>query len=295
MRAPGYGTTLLMMTALSFAACGDGESENGGNGGNGGVAQCTSAQNCPRSCANDSDCNTDDGQVCCNYGSNFGNACVNADFCAHRFCQSDSDCATDDGEACCRFTSASNQRVCTRSNACLVECDSNADCTEGEQLVCSTIFSEPICAPQDRFPSECSTSSDCDGGEVCCTQNLDRIRDFFGDNVLRNVSGLCAGSCPRSCSTSQDCDGQVCCDGLCADSCPRSCSRDTDCRTDQGELCCTNNAALSPWFGSSPPRGNSGCTNTCRFAFDGECDDGGPGAVTSICDLGTDCGDCGPR
>lgn len=38
-----------------------------------------------------------------------------------------------------------------------------------------------------------------------------------------------------------------------------------------------------------------GCTNTCRFANDGDCDDGGPGSDFSLCSLGTDCNDCGPR
>ena len=38
-----------------------------------------------------------------------------------------------------------------------------------------------------------------------------------------------------------------------------------------------------------------GCTNTCRWANDGECDDGGPGASNSVCQLGSDCSDCGPR
>lgn len=37
------------------------------------------------------------------------------------------------------------------------------------------------------------------------------------------------------------------------------------------------------------------CTNTCQFANDGECDDGGAGSLTSLCSLGTDCGDCGSR
>lgn len=37
------------------------------------------------------------------------------------------------------------------------------------------------------------------------------------------------------------------------------------------------------------------CTDTCRFAYDGECDDGGEGAITGLCGLGTDCGDCGAR
>ena len=37
------------------------------------------------------------------------------------------------------------------------------------------------------------------------------------------------------------------------------------------------------------------CTNSCPFASDGDCDDGGPGADFSLCDLGTDCNDCGTR
>jgi hypothetical protein len=37
------------------------------------------------------------------------------------------------------------------------------------------------------------------------------------------------------------------------------------------------------------------CTNTCATAHDSECDDGGPLSVYAICELGTDCNDCGPR
>jgi hypothetical protein len=37
------------------------------------------------------------------------------------------------------------------------------------------------------------------------------------------------------------------------------------------------------------------CTNTCEYANDGDCDDGGPSSDTSLCDYGTDCGDCGTR
>jgi hypothetical protein len=39
----------------------------------------------------------------------------------------------------------------------------------------------------------------------------------------------------------------------------------------------------------------TGCADTCLFADDGECDDGGSGSVTDLCDAGTDCRDCGPR
>lgn len=37
------------------------------------------------------------------------------------------------------------------------------------------------------------------------------------------------------------------------------------------------------------------CSDTCGWANDGECDDGGPGAAFDSCAYGTDCGDCGPR
>ena len=37
------------------------------------------------------------------------------------------------------------------------------------------------------------------------------------------------------------------------------------------------------------------CTNTCEWARDGECDDGGEGSDYSVCDYGTDCSDCGSR
>lgn len=49
--------------------------------------------------------------------------------------------------------------------------------------------------------------------------------------------------------------------------------------------------------GCSNPGGSSSgrCTNTCEYADDGDCDDGGSGSDYSLCELGTDCADCGPR
>jgi hypothetical protein len=41
--------------------------------------------------------------------------------------------------------------------------------------------------------------------------------------------------------------------------------------------------------------GSSTCTNTCRWAHDGVCDDGDAGASFSVCGHGTDCADCPPR
>ena len=44
---------------------------------------------------------------------------------------------------------------------------------------------------------------------------------------------------------------------------------------------------MEPW--------RSGCENTCKYAKDGTCDDGGANATHAICRLGTDCEDCGVR
>ncbi len=44
--------------------------------------------------------------------------------------------------------------------------------------------------------------------------------------------------------------------------------------------------------GPGPSPGGGG-QNSCAFAFDGECDDGRPGSITSLCSFGTDSADCG--
>jgi hypothetical protein len=48
-------------------------------------------------------------------------------------------------------------------------------------------------------------------------------------------------------------------------------------------------APAADW-GDSP-----GCSNTCPYAGDGECDDGGPASDYAVCTLGSDCDDCGWR
>ena len=45
---------------------------------------------------------------------------------------------------------------------------------------------------------------------------------------------------------------------------------------------------LPPWLPGA-------CENSCNFADDGVCDDGGPLASYDVCELGTDCNDCGYR
>jgi len=51
----------------------------------------------------------------------------------------------------------------------------------------------------------------------------------------------------------------------------------------------------SPPSPPSPPSMPSVCSDECFYAFDSECDDGGPGAQFDWCEYGTDCSDCGLR
>lgn len=64
--------------------------------------------------------------------------------------------------------------------------------------------------------------------------------------------------------------------------------------TFRGVRACSLIALLALTAGPAQAQGLL-CLNSCPFAFDGECDDGGPGSLTSACVFGTDCGDCGPR
>ena len=62
--------------------------------------------------------------------------------------------------------------------------------------------------------------------------------------------------------------------------------------------CCDANTVVSPAPPLPPawPSCYTVCTNKCRFSYDGECDDGGPGSeYFGHCDQGTDCHDCGGR
>jgi hypothetical protein len=83
--------------------------------------------------------------------------------------------------------------------------------------------------------------------------------------------GASGGEERKTCRTQSDCGGNCCEDGYCS-------GRQTNCSQ-----------------GSGSNSGQAGCKNTCRFANDRQCDDGGPGSTGSTCSLGSDCADCGPR
>jgi hypothetical protein len=74
-------------------------------------------------------------------------------------------------------------------------------------------------------------------------------------------------------------------------SCSPTCTAHSDCATD----CCVEVSEPEGLFCNSIAENCMKCINTCDWAADGFCDDGGPGADYSVCELGTDCADCGPR
>jgi len=82
-------------------------------------------------------------------------------------------------------------------------------------------------------------------------------------------------------------------------SCPSWCSRWT-CDISRCSSCRT--CARPPPLPRAPspppspgPPGSGTCENTCIYAGDGDCDDGGEGSAYNLCTACTDCDDCGPR
>jgi len=104
---------------------------------------------------------------------------------------------------------------------------------------------------------------------------------FFNESVCADQYRGCDGFYYSVCFNCQ-CDGYFC-------------EFDGHCRTGHCALgtCWPPQKPTPP----SPPSVPliAGCSNTCVFRHDGDCDDGGPGSEYSVCSYGTDCIDCGSR
>jgi hypothetical protein len=89
--------------------------------------------------------------------------------------------------------------------------------------------------------------------------------------------------------------------------CQELCDEDDDCAQAENGWGCTpwpdllDNAERFDSIGFCEPQDGDGdggdglCNDSCLFAADGACDDGGAGSFIPVCELGTDCLDCGPR
>ncbi|EOD40044.1 hypothetical protein EMIHUDRAFT_260314, partial [Emiliania huxleyi CCMP1516] len=105
------------------------------------------------------------------------------------------------------------------------------------------------------------------------------------------LDGTLAAACSDACPHARD--GE--CDDGGDGSLYMACAHGTDCM-DCGER---PHASPPPSTPASPSAASglpaSECTDSCFHSNDGECDDGGHGALYSACDHGSDCADCGHR
>jgi hypothetical protein len=177
-------------------------------------------------------------------------------------------------------------------------CVSDTDCCPlpNDRQACVNFFN--IGTTCTKF---CTTNAGCDSG--CCIL-LTNGKGACADPGYCGSKGSCA-SVAQVCTTDADC-----CEGLACVAqgsgrpkvCLRGCASEADCNptfpgidagtvggpvpcrsfsTDGPRVCDVNRSVL--------------CTDTCRSADDGRCDDGLPGSARDSCTAGTDCKDCGPR
>jgi hypothetical protein len=127
--------------------------------------------------------------------------------------------------------------------------------------------------------------------ERVCAQNASTC-DVVSSVCGLDFSGSCvcdvSNGCDSGCSCDLDCAVPFCGDGNCdagedSQNCALDCNTTCYCDTTAG--CEAGCACDSDCL----------CDDTCEYASDGACDDGGPGSEYSACTYGTDCTDCGPR
>ncbi len=298
-------TSVLGVLLVSAWSGGCSSSSSGGSPnsvGNTAPGVCTDT--CDKPCGSDNDCNTANGELCCDYssiGNGAGKVCQAAKSCP-TFCAQDTDCQTSMGQAC-EPVSLSNGsvKVCEQATQAIHECSSDAQCTGNNEICCTIYKGSGLCTAANACPKSCSTSSSCDTtqGEICCTS-------VAAVDPNLNVPGLCLNPqyspCPKSCTTSSDCaaTGDLCCNGVCQKTCPKSCNVDNDCTN---QICCKSyNSALpaGPGMYSTGPT----CTGTpiyttcqqCQLSRGCTCPGCGSEAGTGGC-TGTpdypDCASCG--
>lgn len=126
-----------------------------------------------------------------------------------------------------------------------------------------------------------------------------------GRSPLRAWVTLCAAlswlsiALPASAQSCFESSGGICSSILlcCVEDEPGAflCAYSTDVMTLDCAGTCTQGHAQQINDGCGIAYGEGTCSDTCVFAKDGECDDGREGAISGLCAVGTDCGDCEKR
>ena len=138
---------------------------------------------------------------------------------------------------------------------------------------CIDTDNDGVCDIDDPCPLD--NPDDANGDGECDTPASASDCASVGPGKLR---GLCNAYCKAT-----DCDGE-----------PKASER--ACNKLLANYIRASDGDLPPCVGQpEPPSQPELCSDTCRFASDGACDDGGPESDYDLCELGTDCTDCGVR
>jgi len=188
---------------------------------------------CAKTCGSDSDCETSQGELCCDYGA-AGKSCSPASACPI-MCTDDSRCDPTKGQACERVDLSLADKYCTSPSNGIQLCAVDGDCATG--TVCCGNYDQPFCLPPSDCPKPCSASTDCNtgNGEVCCT-SIPMVEPHI------TATGLCLNpayaACPKTCAQSTDCNtaqNEICCEGVCSTTCAKTCKTSSDCNQ---QICC---------------------------------------------------------
>ena len=210
-RSFGRGALVALVAGVAFAMFG-GCSSTGGTGGDAGTVGtgenigpgiCQTA--CDKSCNVDNDCNTQNGELCCNYGA-AGKVCQSAASCPI-FCASDTSCQTGMGQACVERSARRGRAGRVRAGRLRAEALRRRHRLHRQHdQVLHHHYDRPICTAAAECPTACSADSQCNtaDGEICCTTVKAAEPDL-------SASGLCLNpayaTCPKTCTTSSDCTG----------------------------------------------------------------------------------------
>jgi len=221
----------------------------------------------------------------------------------YAFCALGTDCSDCGlGTRACDSCSYSNDGDCDDggSGSEFSMCFPGTDCTDCNSWPAPGPATPPSPPAPPAAPPVCCANSG-------CYYLNDGVCDDGGPNSLYSDCALghdCA-DCGDRCVPQPPAAPPTCCenncgpdtsDGFCDDgglgAHYTSCGLGNDC-TDCGNRCAVPPSPPSlPLPPLAPP---TCCTETCSYASDGVCDDGGPGSSYTDCASGTDCTDCGNR
>lgn len=176
-------------------------------------------------------------------------------------------------------------------------CSCNDDGSCNDAVVPLTCYAASNTCIEDPCPAGTEGCA-CEMGTTGCDAPLDCVNGFCIDQsgpmcvtpydppCWDNAAGSLGECCTGTACYGSEADNQWGCVPQCTShgDCTTGCCLDAD---GLGDYRCSISVSLCQAVGY--------CIDTCMDANDGWCDDGGPGSDYSICELGTDCADCGTR